>query len=253
MSKETIIRFADSWGYRSLPEQSKQKTYFTLLNDVAWIDSLIANKTPLSEELLTKCVAEMSKQPKEQYLPANTANHTSSPWSQSLQKLVTTDYITLSTFRPMADIAASLLDFVAKNSSFGDAVWKHLLTKVDYAYISASFVQTRNNILNGQPGYEMNPSKFQQLHEWLEQSEINTKDHCADAANQILAKVVENANCQAVILAKRDYYRPIIANTRGTASIFIHKWEIYINQCENFLKRVVYNQMRWEMVDCFFL
>lgn len=223
VSKETIIRFADSWGYRSLPEQSKQKTYFTLLNDVAWIDSLIANKTPLSEELLTKCVAEMSKQPKEQYLPANTANHTSSPWSQSLQKLVTTDYITLSTFRPMADIAASLLDFVAKNSSFGDAVWKHLLKKVDYAYISASFVQTRNNILNGQPGYEMNPSKFQQLHEWLEQSEINTKDHCADAANQILAKVVENANCQAVILAKRDYYRPIIANTRGTASILHDK------------------------------
>ena len=247
VSKETIIRFADSWGYRSLPEQSKQKTYFTLLNDVAWIYSLIATKTPLAEELLTKCVAEMSQQPKEQYLPANTANHTSSTWSQALQKLVSTYYITLSKFRPMTDIAASLLDYVAKNSSFGDAVWKQLLTKVDYASISASFTQTRNNILNGQPGYDMNPSKFQQLHEWLEQSEINTNDHCTDAANQILAKVVENANCQAVIIAKKDYYRPIIANTKNTASVLHDKLKaILTNQGDTEFAKYIQETVKYE-------
>jgi hypothetical protein len=87
---------------------------------------------------------------------------------------------------------------------------------------------TRNNILNGQSGYVMNPSKFLQLHEWLEQSEINTADHCTDAANQILAKVVDDTNCQTVILAKRDYYRPIIANTKRTASILHDKLKAII-------------------------
>lgn len=223
VSKETIIRFADSWGYRLLPVQSKQKPYFTLLSDVAWIDALIAANTPLAKELLTKCVAEMAQQTRDQYLQTNTANHTNTIWSRALQKLIITNYITQSSFGVMVDIAVSLLDYVAKNSSFDDAIWKQLLAKVNYASISASFMTTRNNILNGQSGYVMNPSKFLQLHEWLEQSEINTADHCTDAANQILAKVVDDTNCQTVILAKRDYYRPIIANTRGTASILHDK------------------------------
>jgi hypothetical protein len=228
VSKETIIRFADSWGYRLLPVQSKQKPYFTLLSDVAWIDALIAANTPLAKELLTKCVAEMAQQTRDQYLQTNTANHTNTIWSRALQKLIITNYITQSSFGVMVDIAVSLLDYVAKNSSFDDAIWKQLLAKVNYASISASFMTTRNNILNGQSGYVMNPSKFLQLHEWLEQSEINTADHCTDAANQILAKVVDDTNCQTVILAKRDYYRPIIANTKRTASILHDKLKAII-------------------------
>lgn len=244
VSKETIIRFADSWGYRLLPDQAKQKPYFNLLADVTWIDAMVATQTSLAKELLTKCVAEMSQQPKEQYLQANTANHTNSTWSQALQKLVVTDYITISSFDPLAEIAASLLDFVAKNSSFKDTTWNALLGKVDYAAISAQFMETRNKIFRGDGNYVMNPAKFLQLHTWLEQSEINTADHCSDAANQILAKVVDDTKCQAVILAKRDYYRPIIANTRGTASILHEKLKTILqNQGDtafaNYIQEVV--------------
>lgn len=247
MSKETIIRFADSWGYCLLPNQAKQSPYFTLLSDVAWIDALIAANTPLAKELLTKCVAEMAQQPKDQYLQPNTANHTNNSWSQALQKLVATNYITQSSFNVMVDIAVSLLDYVAKNSSFGDATWKQMLAKVDYASISSSFMVTRNNILNGQPGYVMNPSKFLQLHEWLEQSEINTADHCTDAANQILAKVIDDVQCQAVILAKRDYYRPIIANTKGTASVLHEKLKAILqNHSETEFSKYIQETVKYQ-------
>ena len=247
VSKETIIRFADSWGYCLLPNQAKQSPYFTLLSDVAWIDALIAANTPLAKELLTKCVAEMAQQPKDQYLQPNTANHTNNSWSQALQKLVATNYITQSSFNVMVDIAVSLLDYVAKNSSFGDATWKQMLAKVDYASISSSFMVTRNNILNGQPGYVMNPSKFLQLHEWLEQSEINTADHCTDAANQILAKVIDDVQCQAVILAKRDYYRPIIANTKGTASVLHEKLKAILqNHSETEFSKYIQETVKYQ-------
>ena len=228
VGRDVIVRFADSWGYKSLPNQTKQKSFFSLLVDVEWIDVLLASDTELAHELLNKCVDEMAKQSRDQYLQPNTANHTNNTWSRALQKLMNTKYITQSSFGVTVDIAVSLLDYVARNSSFGDATWKQLLAKVDYASISASFMVTRNNILNGQPGHVMNPSKFLQLHEWLEQSEINTVDHCTDAANQILAKVVDDANCQTVILAKRDYYRPIIANTKRTASILHDKLKAII-------------------------
>lgn len=223
VNKETIVRFADSWGYYSLSDQAKQKTYFNLLNDVTWIDVLIAANTPLSKELLSKCVAEMAQQPKEQYLQLNTASHTNSQWSQALQKLVGTGYITKSSFGPMVEIAASLLDYIAKNNSFSDPSWDALLAKVDYAAVSASFMDIRNKIFRGDVGYAMTPAKFLKLHAWLELSEINTADHCTDAANQILAKVVDDTNCQATIVAKGDYYRPIIVNTKGTASVLHEK------------------------------
>lgn len=247
VGRDVIVRFADSWGYKSLPNQTKQKSFFSLLVDVEWIDVLLASDTELAHELLNKCVDEMAKQSRDQYLQPNTANHTNNTWSRALQKLINTKYITQSSFGVMVDIAVSLLDYVARNSSFGDATWKQLLAKVDYASISASFMVTRNNILNGQPGHVMNPSKFLQLHEWLEQSEINTVDHCTDAANQILAKVVDDANCQTVILAKRDYYRPIIANTQGTASILHDKLKAILqNQDETEFSKYIQETVKYQ-------
>ena len=247
IGRDVIVRFADSWGYISLPNQTKQKSFFSLLDDVAWIDVLHASDTELAHELINKCVAEMAQQTRDQYLQPNTANHTNNSWSQALQKLVATNYITQSSFGVMVDIAVSLLDYVARNSSFGDATWKQLLAKVDYASISSSFMVIRNNILNGQPGYVMTPGKFLQLHEWLEQSEINTANHCTDAANQILAKVVDDANCQTVILAKRDYYRPIIANTKGTASILHDKLKtIQQNQNETEFSKYIQETVKYQ-------
>lgn len=77
----------------------------------------------------------------------------------------------------------------------------------------------------------MNPAKFRFLHGWLEQAEINIASHCTDAANQILEKVVNDTDCQAIILAKKEYYRPILANTLETASALHER-----------LKQIVKNQ-----------
>ena len=46
VSKEQMIRFADAWGLKTIPEGTKQKPINTIFNDAAWIDALLAARTP---------------------------------------------------------------------------------------------------------------------------------------------------------------------------------------------------------------
>ena len=219
VSKEDIIHFADSWGYKMLSEQEQLKSFFTLLTDVAWVDSLLATGTPLAKEMLIKCVSEMSAQPVSKYLLPGTATHANTSWNKALQKLASTDYVKADSFILMSEIVADILDWAARNNPVNDATWNALIGKVDYTSISTQISDIRNHILNGESGYTMTPAKFQCLHEWLEQSDINSESHCSDSANQILSKVVDDEICQKIILDKKDYYRPIITNTIKTASL----------------------------------
>lgn len=223
VQRQSLILFADDWGYKHISEQEQSKLFFNLLSDTAWIDALLAEDTSLAKELLSKCVAELIQQPNNQFVQANTVSRPNSTWSIALEKLIDTDYVTTTNLGNLTGLAASLLDYAAKNGSFNDATWNSLLSKVDYASISSQVIDIRNHILNGVQGYGMNPSKFKMLHSWLEQSGINAANHCDDSANQILAKVVDDAECQQIILANRDYYRPIVANTVGTASVLHDK------------------------------
>lgn len=234
VTRNTLIQFADSWGY-VIPEKVKSKPYFTLLADVAWIDALLAENTPLADSLLKKCVTEMAQQSFEQYVANDNITHTGNIWSIALQKLIGTKYITLDTFGRMSEIAVSLLDYAAKTAPISDSTWQALLAKVPYAVISSQFDDIRNHILNGESGYVMNPTKFVFLHGWLEQSDINNDNHCRDAANQILAKVIENTECQNIILENREYYKPIISKTQTSASLL-----------HDGLKRVLKNQSESE-------
>lgn len=225
---DTIVYFADSWGYISLSNQAKTKSYFSLLSDVAWFDVLLRTDTALSRELLEKCVEELSKQDASQFIHPGTANHTQTNWDVALQKLIDTPYISTNNLGKLTNMAAQLLDFIARNSVINDVTWNKLLEMVDYASISASIVDIRNKIFRGEDGYRMTPDKFQQLHGWLEQCEINNIIHCSDAANQILSKVIDNAECQNIILSKKEYYKPIITSTLGSASELHNKLKIIV-------------------------
>ena len=218
VTREVVVQFANSWGYKDIPEGTKAKKYFDFLGEITWVETLLATNTPLAKALIAKCVNDMSVQPITHYILVNTVNHANTSWDKALQKLVGTEYISTGTFGKMTEIASYLLDYAAKNGPITDTTWTTLLSKVSYSAISSRVIDIRNNILNGVSGYVMTVAKFQFLHEWLEQSEINTDSHCRDAANQILAKVVDDDVCKHIILGKKDYYRPIIATTYETAS-----------------------------------
>ena len=229
VSKETMIAFADSWGVIEIPEQEKTKGFFTLLNDVSWIDALLASETPLAKALLEKCVNEMIDQNIGQFVQTNTANHTNTNWDKACQKLIGTKYLKATNLGTLNKLAEALLDFVARNTAFNDETWRALLEKVKFASISTAVNEIRSKVLNGQSGYAMTPDKFKRLHTWLENAEMNTAERCTDAANNVLSKVVDNAECQNIIIANKDYYKPIIVNTVVSASSLHDKLKMIVN------------------------
>ena len=218
VSKEALVEFADSWGVKDIPEGEKSKGYFELLSDVSWIDVLLASETPIAKVLLKKCVSEMITKDVSQFLQPNTAAHAGNSWSKAFQKLINTEYLDEKDFGTLNDVAASLLDYYAQNGPVNDVAWDGLLGKVQFTTISTQVNEIRSKILRGDSRYDINAAKFKCLHEWLEKAEINTSEHCTDSANHILEKVINDAECQGVILNKKEYYRPILANTKGTAS-----------------------------------
>lgn len=215
VTQESIIQFADAWGVKELSEVEAAKPFFSLLS-TAWIDALLTDHTPLSQALLTKCATELIAQPQTQFASAGTTNHSGNNWDVALGKLIDSPYINSGNMGNLNLLAVQLLDVAAQNGAVLDDTWRSLLQKVDYANVSAQVVELRNKILNGQGGYAMTPAKFKVLHTWLRYSDIKTRSD--DAANQILAKVVDNSECQAIILAEKDYYAPIISNTVVAAS-----------------------------------
>ena len=222
VTKEQLIRFTDAWGMKVIPEVTNRKSINTIFNDAAWIDALLVEKTPLSDALLKKAVKEMTAQPAVQFAPLNTASHTNNYWDLLLKKLIDTPYISADNYGTLNQLAAQLLDAVARGAQIStDACWTKLFDKVDYANISGEIVVLRNKILNGQSGYEMTPAKFITLHTWLRKADVASRP--VDAANMVLGKVVDDAECQAIILSEKDYYTPMISGTVETASILHNK------------------------------
>ena len=248
VQRKSIIQFADDWGYKHISEPEQAKSYFTLLSDIAWIDELLAADTSLAKELMEKCVANMIAQPQTQFAAANTANHTGNNWDVALKKLVFSPYITSGNMGNLNLLAVQLLDAVARTGVTLDETWNSLLQKVDYANVSASVVELRNKILNGQSDYAIIPAKFKTLHKWLRLSDILTRRD--DAANQILAKVIDDSECQAIIMADKEYYAPMISETIGTASVLHTKLKkILAEQGETEFAKYVRGLVNYEEGD----
>lgn len=215
VSHKEIIMFADAWGVNTIPESKTSEAFFALVN-VSWMDALVANETPISKSLLEKCASELISQRTDQFVQSGTQNHTGNEWDTALTKLINTDYISSSNMGTLNRLAEYILDYVARNGQTSDACWTALLQKVDYANISASVGELKNKILNQQSGYGMNSAKFIALNKWLKLADIDSRR--TDAANSVLGKVVDNAECQNIILADKEYYAPMISETVETAS-----------------------------------
>ncbi|MBQ0090240.1 MAG: hypothetical protein KBT27_13020 [Prevotellaceae bacterium] len=216
VSRKNIIEFAQSWGYNSIPESVQLESIKTIFTDTAWISELIETCTSLADKLLKKATSELTERPAAEF--ANGMNHSNTYWDKMLKLLINTSYISESNLGSLSALTATLLDNIARTGRTEDETWCRLIEKTPYKLISTEVSSIRNNILNEVANYKMTPSKFVQLHNWLEYSGINEDSHCTDSANQILAKVINDSSCQEIIMLNKKYYQPIISRTRESAS-----------------------------------
>lgn len=98
------------------------------------------------------------------------------------------------------------------NTIFNDAAWIDALL-VEKTPLSDALLKKAVK--------EMTAAKFITLHTWLRKADVASRP--VDAANMVLGKVVDDAECQAIILSEKDYYTPMISGTVETASILHNK------------------------------
>lgn len=222
VDRSVVVSFAADWGYQ-ISEKEKSTSIKTLLPQHEWIDALLKEpKTQLADELLKKFASELEKCSLPDFLANGIAAHANSYWDRVLTRLIDTDYIPNTEQGVLKLLAVELIHFAARNNKIEDSTWLKVISKCNYRAISAEIATIRGKILSNQDGYAISPNNFDLLHLYLEKAGVNKVDYRTDAANFVLAKVIDNADCQRIIM-QSDYYKPIIEDTKDTASVLHEK------------------------------
>ena len=220
--RSVVVSFAADWGYQ-ISEKEKSASIKTMLQQHEWVDAMLkAPISQLADELLKKFASELEKCSLPDFLANGIVVHANSYWDKVLTRLIDTDYIPNTEQGVLKLLAVELIQFAARNNKIEDSTWLKIISKCNYRAISAEIATLRGKILSNQDGYAISPNNFNLLHLYLEKAGINKVDYRTDAANFVLAKVIDNADCQRIIM-QSDYYKPIIEDTKDTASVLHEK------------------------------
>ncbi len=218
VERAKIVMFATDWGYK-LTTKEQTTSIKSMLVQPEWV-SVLKNSpiSPLTDTLLKKFAAELQNSTLVDFLANGTVAHANSYYDKVLANLIETDYIHDTESGILRNLVVELIRLSAKNIKIDDQVWLKVIGKCRFAAISTEIHTLRNEIFTNRGGYNITPTNFVFLHTYLEKAEINQDTHRNDAANTILGKVIEDSACQQIIMENGDYYRPIILETRETAS-----------------------------------
>lgn len=218
VDRVNLVTFAADWGYQ-MSTKEQTTSIKTILAQPEWINILKTSPiSPLADSLLRKFAADLQNSTLADFLANGTVAHTNSYWDKVLSNLIETDYIPNTESGILKKLVVELIRLAAKNLNIENPVWLKVIEKCRFSAISTEIHMLRNEIFNNRGGYNITPTNFAFLHTYLEKAEINQDTHMNDAANTILVKVIEDPTSQQIIIENGDYYRPIISETRETAS-----------------------------------
>ena len=223
VERAQLIAFASDWGYQ-LSDSEKKTSIKNLLAEVEWIDTLKNDSiTPLADSIIQKFADEVNACPITEFIQNGTIiTPTHSYCYNALKRLIDTSYIPNTEIGVLRELVLAIIRFAAKGNKIDNEVWLKVVGKCKFTAISTEMNELRRKVLNKTDGYVITPNNFGFLHEYLEKTEINSESHKNDAANVILLNVIDNPECQKIIM-KSNYYKPIISETQETASALHEK------------------------------
>ena len=218
-----LVAFASDWGYQ-LTEAEQKASISMLLEKTEWIDALKQDPiSPLADSLLKKFADEVQSRNITDFIQNGTIAPTNTYWYNVLKRLIDTVYIPNTENGKMKELVLSIIRFVAKGNRIENEVLIHVVSKCRFSAISTDMFELRRKILNKIDGNVVNQNNFGFLHEYLEKTDINSESHRNDTANVILVNIIDDQECQQIIMENGDYYKPIIAETKESASALHEK------------------------------
>lgn len=113
----------------------------------------------------------------------------------------------------------------------------------DFTSIASQVNEIRRSILYKANSMSITPTNFPLLHKWLEKSEFEKADNIGDVADMFIAPVVNNAECQKIILANKNIYSDIIVKLQDHSSALHDKLKVIVNAEGNSEFKTYLNQI----------
>lgn len=214
-----IINYLNGWGYVDLGSTDKTVVLSSIFSSNSIADAVIGQDNPLGHVIDLKFIDELEQCDISEFI--NSGNHTfrlTSYWGNVLRRLVEKKEIQTPLSHKMIEIASKLLLAIEHQNltSLQDgSVEKFLLDKVEFKDVSTTVYNIAKDFVTGQ--VTITPSAFTLLHRFVEQTnqfEVNYEGFM----NQCMIRLINNSECQNIILGNKEFYANIMRGRLDKAS-----------------------------------
>lgn len=214
-----IITYLNGWGYVELGSIDKTIVLSSIFSTNSITDAVIGQNNPLGHAIDVKFVEELEQCNISEFIsPGNHIFRQTSYWGNVLSHLVEKKEIPTPLSHKQIEIASELLLAIEHQNitSLQDSfVEKFLLENVEYKDISTTAYNIAKDFVTGQ--VNISPSAFILLHSFVEQT-TQFKVNYEGFMNQCMPRLINDSECQNIILGNKEFYANIIQGKLDKAS-----------------------------------
>lgn len=220
LTQSELYEFAEAWGYNELTDVESNSVMTSLLPDATWFEELVSSNSRIACALREKAVGAIKALPVGHIYNSTNLNPSNNYWYKLYESLLNADILNNPLGEQLLGVVVKALQLIAQGSYTITPIMKKLLGLAfnEFMVISSSVNEIRRNILMKKDNYCVTTSNFIHLHGWLEKSGISDDGNVVDSADNILAPVVDNTDCQKIIMDNRNIYEPIIKKSKDKSS-----------------------------------
>ncbi len=213
VTDEELINHLSGWSDFVDGAITKENIH-SIIKDASFYELSVRYKNSLTDKINIIAVEAISMI-KADDLYAQRNAHATNYWHKAINALAGTGYMHPQP-ENVSDFAKKILSDVGKNEQslpLPDEFSK-IIDFLDNSNIYSTISDVRNDICNGKMNITVERFKF--FEKWF-RTQGRLEDRASDAVDKILKPIINNEECQALLIENQDYYISLI-NSAGDAS-----------------------------------
>jgi len=215
---EQIVMYMDAWGYQQLGKTDMLVDIENTFSSTDKADEVIGLDCPLGDSITAKYKNELEHQSIDAFIDNSryTLKH-NTYWGNVLVRLVQKHKLNKSLSDKMNEIVSNLLKAIEHNYITelpNGSAEEFLVSNAEYKNVSSSVTDIITDYVNDK--VDITPTAFVLLHRFIELSNLN--NNYAGFLNYCMMKLINNTECQNIILQNKDFYAKVMKGNLDSAS-----------------------------------
>lgn len=216
VGQQTIIKFVNDWGKKSLNEKEQKLDLPTALGSESWVSALLAEKNGFAKALLGKYFNDFNSRPMTDFL--NSSNGWVNPtyWLKVLRILIDDPDFKTACKEKLIELAGRIVEGISTGNIPSGNPNQDLQTKllnwVDFIDVSTKVSDAMVRFAQKQP--VINKYMFINLQHYL----VKLAGSEAHFLNYALKPLITDEEVQQIVLDNLSVYEPLIQNNISQAS-----------------------------------